>query len=163
MKTRQIILTFIALTMTCSIIAQQSFTAELSKDTIYLGNSVGLTYSLENIRGSFSPPDIDSCLISRPSQRVQTTIINGKMSSSKVYNFLIKPLHVGKVHIPAVHIDSLSTESMELVVLPDPDYPDRKSIEKLTDPHDLKQAPRNADPQEKKKKKLPPDIKVIHI
>jgi hypothetical protein len=64
--------------------AQPSIKVEVSADTILVGETVDITYTIENGEGSFSMPDMTGLpVISGPNSSSSFMYANGKMSSSQ--------------------------------------------------------------------------------
>lgn len=82
----------------CAISAQ-SYALELSHDTIYLNESVTITYTLENLEGTFEASTFAGWSILGPSTSISNSWINGVSSSKKVYRFQLFPESSGVVAI----------------------------------------------------------------
>lgn len=142
---------------------EKSLSIRSAQDTIYLGNSLYLTLSIQNIKGNFTFPEIDSCLIQQPAQRSNIQITNGKRNSSVEYDYVLTPLRVGKYTIPSLSITEskemeFSTDTLQFIVIPHPDRPEEQSIGDKKEP-DKKQERES----ENKEKNLPPNTKIIRI
>ena len=58
-----------------------SITVEVSDDTLYLGNAVGIKYSIKNIVGDFQPPEFKGMrLVAGPMVSSSFSMINGKVT-----------------------------------------------------------------------------------
>lgn len=110
-----------------SLAQEVSFSAEVSTNSVLLGNYIELKITLENANGkAFSPPEFaDFDIISGPNQSRNTTIINGDMTQMLTYSYYIKPRSVGNFFIEPATIQvketTLETEAIEIIVEPNPD------------------------------------------
>lgn len=114
-----IFMTFILWGVWCS--AQPSVKAEVSKDTVGIGETVQITYTIENGQGRFEPPDMSEVpVISGPNSSSSMIYQNGKMSSSQSYSYVLRPTEEGKIKVPgALYKDKSETihiEPMEIIV-----------------------------------------------
>lgn len=78
-----------------------TFTASTDAQQILLGSYVTVSFTLQNGKGSqFKAPNFkDFKIISGPSQSVQTTIINGAMSSEMAFSYTLQPQRLGVLTI----------------------------------------------------------------
>lgn len=166
MNYRTFIFIFFLFTVLADMQAQdKSIQVDISNDTIYLGNSLLLTYSMKNLEGNFMLPELDSCHVSLPSTRSMTTIINGRMKSSKIYRYQVLPLNTGRFTIPSVKIeeaqDTFQTVDLSIIVLADPDKPQVKSLPVEHESGNKNIGKEDAMPREEKT--LPPKRNIIHL
>jgi len=115
---------FIILTSTAS--SQSSFRAELSRDSVLLGNTFTLKYVLENIDGNFEAPDLSNLnVISGPNMSSSFQFVNGASSQSISYSYTVQPLEEGEIIIDQAFVisDDQTYESdfIEINVYPNPD------------------------------------------
>ncbi len=112
------------------IIAQDnhsSLEVSVSRDSILLGNSFEVTFTLKNGHGSKLPnmtfKDFD--VIMGPSSMTSTSVINGAVSSSSSISYVLRPSEVGQYFIDpiTVEVDNqyLETIPMEINVYPNPE------------------------------------------
>ena len=120
-------LTFILSTLffTFSLFSQ-SFQVEVSFDTVYLGNTVEVTFIAENMNGRIEPNMQGLPVIAGPSQRSNTSIINGVMSSSKSFTYVLQPQEAGIIEIPPAYLyledgEVEETIPLTLLILDNPD------------------------------------------
>jgi len=107
-------------------IQAQSFTVQLSSDSILLGNSIRLNFSIEDSQAEFEAPDFEGMqLISGPNYSSSVQIINGDMKSKKSISFILRPENIGQYFIPPAYLVeedyTLETEALELNVYPNPE------------------------------------------
>jgi hypothetical protein len=84
-----------------SLTAQPVVKVEVSSDTVSVGSTVEVTYTIENGDGQFVLPDMDHLpLISGPNSSSSFMYQNGKMSSNQSYSFTLLAIEEGKLTIP---------------------------------------------------------------
>ncbi|MEO7176372.1 MAG: BatD family protein [Saprospiraceae bacterium] len=95
---------FSCATLQIAIAQEATFTAELSRDTVLLGNAVRITFTLENTDGQFRAPDFKGMTqVSGVSQSSSYSMINGVTTQSMTYSYYLEPIKTGKIKIePAV-------------------------------------------------------------
>ncbi len=77
------------------------FKVEVSADTLYLGNFLGIKYTLENTQGDFQAPEFEGFRIADgPNVSSQFSMINGHVSQSSSYEYILKPSEPGVYLIP---------------------------------------------------------------
>lgn len=163
MKNTHILLSiFLSLFLISGIQAQdKAFHSTIDRDTVYLGDAIIMTISIENIKADLNFPDLDSCHVTQPSQRSNIQITNGKMTSSKEYDYRIIPLNIGAFTIPEIILndgeEEFRSEAVNITVLPNPKFPELESLDKVDDyPTESPEKPKK-----KKKTDLPPGTKII--
>jgi hypothetical protein len=108
-----------------------AFSVSLSADTIGLNNRLEVTFTLTNARGSsFEPPVFEGFRqVSGPNVASQFSLVNGSMSSSVSYTYVLEPMDVGQYYIQPASIETdgrvLETKLAEVWVFPEWDAPDR--------------------------------------
>ena len=118
---------FLLCLMFCTTVYSQSvFKAELSRDSILIGNTFTLTYVLENIQGEFEAPDLSQYnVISGPNMSSSFQFINGESKQSISYSYIIKPLNEGEMVIDQAFVltDDKTYESdfITINIYPNPD------------------------------------------
>ena len=142
----------------------QSFTAEASFDTVYLGNVVEVSFKAENMEGRIEPQMQGLPVVSGPNQRTSTSFINGAMYSSKSFTYLLEPLEAGIIEIPPAFLYTEDGEVEEtlpltLLVVDNPNNIIQKAEKKendffFSDPFYRPSPPTKQKPQGKKKRKL---------
>lgn len=107
--------------------AQAVARASVQPDRITLGNTATLIIETDE---SGAEPDfsvLDAHFVVRGQSRsMQTSIVNGRQSSSTSFQIELEPREAGLVSIPAIPVGSSSTEPLTLTVLPPtPGSPER--------------------------------------
>ncbi len=92
-----------------------SFTASVDRTTIALGEQFNLQFTLSGTGTSsgtnFQLPDLSKFLIlSGPNQSTSMQIINGSVSSSVTYSYVLQPRETGKFTIGAASIEEAGTK-----------------------------------------------------
>lgn len=78
--------------LTVTVIGQSSFSVSVNRDTIYLGNTLELSYQIENIDGQFEGPALDQfSVISGPNTSMSMSIINGVSTKTSTYSYILMP------------------------------------------------------------------------
>jgi hypothetical protein len=113
---------FMLLISALRISAQPVVKVELSSDTISIGATVEITYTIENGQGQFVMPDMDSLpVISGPNSSSSFMYQDGKMSSSQSYSFTLLAMEKGKLIVPETVYtsgkDEMKIHAVEIVVL----------------------------------------------
>lgn len=100
-----------------------TFTANLDRDTITLGESVSLSLTFEGGTPSQLPglPAIPNLQVAGSGTSMSTSFINGQSTSSTSYNFIVTPSQPGNYTIPALAANvggqKLTTQPLVLKVL----------------------------------------------
>ncbi len=117
----------IGIFVSLSLIAQnESFTVQISTDSILIGNVIQIQYSIDNIQGEFQQPSFEGFeVVSGPALSTSMSIINGETKSSKSYTFVIKPLREGMTFIDPGYLVSesqtIETQPLEVFTYPNPE------------------------------------------
>ena len=81
--------------------AQPTIKVSVSADTIEVGQTVDISYSIENGDGQFVLPDLEDVpVISGPNSSTSFVYAQGKTTSSQSYSFTLLGLEEGKIKIP---------------------------------------------------------------
>ncbi len=102
--------------------ANEKFTTSVNKNKVGVGEQIQLTYSLENAQGNnFKPPTFKGfSVLAGPSSSNYTQIINGKVSSSMSYTYILRAENEGTYSIPGAAItvngSRLSSNSVNITV-----------------------------------------------
>ena len=119
---------FLIFFMSCSLLLfsqdEGSFTMKLSTDTVSMGSTFQLSYSIENLEGKFIGPDIsDFQVVSGPNSSSQFSSINGVISQKSSYSYVLTPLSPGIGEIGIAKLkgrnESFDLEGAKVVVLED--------------------------------------------
>lgn len=104
---KKIALLIILMLFAGEIHAQEpSFTASINRNNVGVGDNIQVTFNLENGEGSnFRPPSFDGFeVLMGPSTSQSMQIINGAMSRSISYTYVIRPKRQGKLTIDPAYI-----------------------------------------------------------
>ncbi len=162
----------VGLALSCMTLSAQSFSIEVSSDSVLLGNYIEVSFKLKNIKGQFEAPTFDGfTIISGPNMSSSMQIINGDMSSTQAYSYYVQPNDIGLYTIAPAYLDTegstIETNPTEVNVYPNPNNiiqaPRRESGSSFFDFGDSpfgdspffkrEQAPLETTPQEKTKPK----------
>lgn len=123
MKSNFIILLFILFSVYSK---SQEFTATISKNPVTVGERFQITFSVNAEGSNFKAPDFKGfSVLSGPSQSQNIQIINGAMSRSLSFSFLLSADKIGDYTINPAYISSdgkqLKSNSVQIKVLPESD------------------------------------------
>lgn len=159
---------FLLCTMMCLLALNLAWTQEpvfkvtMNLDSILLGNRFEVSFTLENGQASnFQAPNFEGFnLLGGPNQSSSFSMINGAVTQSITYSYILEPKDIGNFYIMEASIDvdgtSFYTAPLEIVVLPNPDgiiqesRPQQRSFEFFGQP-ELK-APKQKKKTKKKRK-----------
>ena len=104
-----------------------TFSVSLEKDTILMGTHVELVFTLENIDGRFSPPNLDEFdIISGPNQSTFMQMHAGKIERKTQYTYHLMPKKIGEIVIGSANVtrgqESFQTGSLTLFVKENKDF-----------------------------------------
>jgi len=107
-------------------LGQASCSLEVSADSILLGNSFSIRFKMENVDGEFTPPTFEKMeIVSGPNVSSSFSSINGEVTKSKTYSYILMPKEEGQFPIFPVHVkngdEDLYTEAHTIFVYPNPD------------------------------------------
>ena len=109
----QLFLILLGLLTGFSCVAQEekssSFFVEVAYDTIALEEQFELKFTLKNAKAiaSFEPPALEGFqLLAGPMTSQSMSIINGDMTQSMSYTYILKPMDLGVFIIPATTIET---------------------------------------------------------
>lgn len=163
MKKLLFLITFLALSIGCFAQKTASFIVEVTTDSILMGNSFKVTFSVKNGQGvNFDLPEFaDFHVVGGPNQSSSYSMVNGDVTQEMSYSFYLKPKEIGNYYIePAgIEIDGeyYETQPMEVIVVPNPDGIKQQSEEKrgadFFREFDFPTSPTPPEPPAKKKKK----------
>ncbi len=103
-----------------------AFTVAVTADTLYIGNPLGVKYTIENKQGDFEPPSFEGFdIIGGPNVSNQMSMINGDVTQSASYEYFLMPLSIGPHKIDAANLKSgdgtWSSDEVYLIVVDNPD------------------------------------------
>ncbi|PWG05984.1 BatD family protein [Polaribacter aquimarinus] len=110
--------------LTVSVVAQEAeLTAKVSKNKLGVNQRLRIEFSINKQGGDhFSPPDFKNFkVVGGPSQSVSQSWINGKVSFSQSYTYIIQPKRKGEVNIGAASIKiggkTIKSKPIKVIVL----------------------------------------------
>jgi hypothetical protein len=129
-----ILLILLGLITNFSSFAQQdkeiSFSIEVAYDSVGLEEQLEVKYTLKNTKalGFFETPIFEGFqLLAGPMTSQSMSIVNGDMTQSTSYTFILKPIDLGIFMIPATSIDTkeglFMTEEIALVIVKEINHP----------------------------------------
>ena len=107
MKLKFYITLFISL-LSLSVIAQEAtLTSKVSKNKLGLNQRLRIEFSVDKQGGdNFTPPNFTNFkIVGGPSQSVSQSWINGKVSFSQSYTYIIQPTRKGELTIGAASVE----------------------------------------------------------
>ena len=133
---KQLFLILLGLLTGFSCFAQEekssTFFVEVIYDTIALEEQFELKFTLKNGKaiGRFEPPALEGFqLLAGPMTSQSMSIINGDMTQSMSYTYILKPIDLGIYNIPATSIEtetgSLFSADLAIVVVESIEHPKR--------------------------------------
>ncbi len=127
MKKLLILIFFIPL-----VALSQSFRATVDRTVLEIGDRLTVTYSTDGDGSNFRAPKFnDFKLLMGPSQSQNIQIINGKISRSLSFSFVLEAIKEGKFTIPAATITAdgkeLTSNSVQVQVMP----PSQAKLERM--------------------------------
>ena len=107
-------------------LSAQSFTVELSSDSILLGSYFELKFTIENTEADFEAPQFEKLqIVAGPNYSSSVQIINNEKSSKRTISYYLKPTELGQFYIPPAYVVegelTLETEALQINVYPNPD------------------------------------------
>ena len=126
---KKLLFSIVVLTLSIACFAQKetSFTVEVSTDSILMGNTFEVSFSVENGQGvDFQLPEFANFhVVGGPNQSSSYSMVNGDVTQSMSYSFYLEPKEIGNYYIePAgIEIDGkyYETQPIEVIVVPNPD------------------------------------------
>lgn len=109
MKTKIALLIILVAAVSFTAEAQGAFTASVDKDQVSFGDYFQLTFTFEGSQGgkNFHPPAFNNFMVlSGPNQSTRMQIINGSVSSSISYSYILQPRDEGKFTIGPASIEA---------------------------------------------------------
>lgn len=110
-----------------SMTAQEvSFTVEITSDTLYFGNILGLKYTISNTQGDFEPPSFEGFdVIGGPNVSSQFSMVNGAVTQSASYEYYLMPREIGTIDLPSAILkndtDELTSDEVRIIVVDNPE------------------------------------------
>lgn len=99
---------------------------EISNDTILYGNVFNVRFTAKNAQVKFTAPEFEELqVISGPNVSTSMQFVNGKMSSTMSYEYIVKPSDIGEYFIGPAYFESqdtvFETSPMTVIVIPNPE------------------------------------------
>src|SRR4051812_38441362 len=102
---RLVCILFLALCSATGITTAQEFTASVSSSTVQVGEQFQLTFTLNASGRNFHVPAMpDFNILMGPNQGSQVQIINGAVSQTQSFTYVIQAVKEGTFKIPAADI-----------------------------------------------------------
>jgi len=103
-----------------------SFNIRVSADTLLQGNILKAKFEIKNADGDFEPPTFDEwLLVGGPNSSSQYSMINGKVTQSSSYEYILQAPEEGNLVIGPATLTSgeetLTTDPIIITVLPNPE------------------------------------------
>lgn len=127
-----LLILFLSSTIGLANAQEVAFTVEVSVDSLLMGNTTKVTFTLENAKGyNFKAPDfVDFQIVGGPSQASSFSMINGAITQTQSYAYYLQPLDIGNFFIQPASIETdegvLETIPIEVLVVPNPDGIEQK-------------------------------------
>jgi len=127
MKSYQNFITLILLCLSSAIYSQDAMLeVQVSKDSVYYGNQVKVTFIASNVSGSFIAPEFEGFqIINGPFTSSSYSFINGTESRKTTYVYVLEPLKIGKLKIGKASFKGngkdLSSSEIQIFVKANPD------------------------------------------
>ena len=127
MKSYANFITLIVLCLSTSLYAQEPMLeVQVSKDSVYYGNQVKVTFIASNVSGSFNAPDFDGFqIVNGPFTSSSYSFINGSESRKTTYVYVLEPVKIGKLKIGKASFKGsdkeLSSSEIKIFVKANPD------------------------------------------
>lgn len=103
----------------------QSLSTTTSFDTLYLGNTLTLTYTAKNLPGSIQVDVSDLPIISGPNQSSSSIYTNGELETVHSISYILRPEVAGIVDMPEAYVRDgdqvYETTLHTVIVLDNPD------------------------------------------
>jgi len=86
---------------------EQSFTMEVSTDSVLIGNYIVVSYVLVNMDGDFEGPSFEGFnIVSGPNTSSSMSSINGDVRKQMTYSYYVEPMEQGTVSIDPAYLVS---------------------------------------------------------
>jgi hypothetical protein len=102
-----------------------SFTLELSSDTVLIGNTISISYNIENLEGEFVAPDLeDFRIVAGPNVSSQYSSFNGRVTQRSSHTYYLMPKDIGISTIGEAKIltgmEEIGLDAIRITVLDNP-------------------------------------------
>ncbi|WP_166959504.1 BatD family protein [Yeosuana marina] len=103
---KHILITFIALFLSCATYAQVKFEAKVSKNKLGINERLRVDFEMNKDGDHFNPPDFNNfTVVGGPNQSVSNSWINGVRSFTKTYSYFLSPKRQGNFTIDQATIN----------------------------------------------------------
>ncbi|WP_339917839.1 BatD family protein [Yeosuana marina] len=103
---KHILITFIALFLSCATYAQVKFEAKVSKNKLGINERLRVDFEMNKDGDHFNPPDFNNfTVVGGPNQSVSNSWINGVRSFTKTYSYFLSPKKQGNFTIDQATIN----------------------------------------------------------
>ena len=122
-----IILLFFGIVYWTTAVGQiQSFTTEVSTDTVLIGNYIEVKFVLVNIDGKFEAPSFEGMqVVGGPNHSSSMSSINGDVRKQSSYSYYVEPLTEGEYYIDPVYMETeertWESEPIKIIVIANPE------------------------------------------
>ncbi|MDI6802934.1 MAG: BatD family protein [Bacteroidota bacterium] len=100
------VLILITISFSFAVAQDGSFAASVDRNRVVMGERIEITFSLNGSGKNFQPPDFkDFLVLSGPNQSTSMQIINGAISQSISYSYILQPRSEGKFTIGTASIE----------------------------------------------------------
>lgn len=108
---------------------EKQFSISVSKEAVLLGNTIKVEFTIKNVQGSFEGPEFaEFDVLMGPNSSSSYSNINGKVSNTSTYTYIIKPRSEGEFFIENAYIidkndkdNGMQTEPFKITVLANPE------------------------------------------
>jgi hypothetical protein len=102
-----------------------TFKAEVSTDSILMGNYFEVRFTIENAAGDFQAPEFEGFeIMSGPNTSSSFSMINGQVTQKASYTYMIRPVREGTLYVDPAAFTSgetiMETEPILIQVYPNP-------------------------------------------
>ena len=102
------------------------FKVEVSADTLFFGNRLGIKYTIENTQGDFDAPEFEGFrIVGGPNVSSQFSMVNGEISQSSTYEYVLVPFELGEYQIPPASLQQgdqlMYSQNVSISVVENPD------------------------------------------
>ncbi len=102
------------------------FKVEVTADTLYFGNPLGVKYTFENIQGDFVPPSFEGFdIVGGPNVSNQFSMINGAVTQSSSYEYYLMPNEVGDLTVGEATLENgdgpMYSDVISIIVVDNPE------------------------------------------
>ncbi len=139
------------------------FKVEVSSDSVLMGNTFEVRFTIENAGGDFKAPDFDGFdIVSGPNTSSSFSMVNGNVTQKASYAYRLRPAREGKLYIQPASFktknNTLETEPLIVFVHPNPggviEHQEFNEGQNEAFPDFWQSKPGKADPLKEKRRKI---------